>query len=217
MKKKHDIIFNYELVKYFKRKGKLFPCLFLDRDGVIIADRHYIKNPDDVILEKGAHNLISRARSLDWIIVVITNQSGIGREFLNWDDYKSVTSKMISFFEFGNPFAAIYANNLICDSDVNTWRKPSPGMIFQAFKDIPIDKKKTILIGDRISDIEAGLNAKINKLFHVKTGHGLIERKKLLGKEKFTKISNNISKEAGFNKLNLINNLEEFPFKVLNL
>tara|TARA_B100000212_G_C27329103_1_gene513742 strand:- start:582 stop:1256 length:675 start_codon:yes stop_codon:yes gene_type:complete len=216
MKKENDIIVNYELLDYFQKEGRLHPCLFLDRDGVIIEDRHYIKKEEDVILEKGAYDLISKAHSLKWIIVVITNQSGIARGLLNWEDYKSVTSKMISFFEFGNPFTAIYSNSLKSGSSFKTWRKPSPEMILQALKDIPIDIKKTILIGDRISDIEAGLNANINKLFHVKTGHGVFERKKIMEVKSFSKLLNKISKKNGLSKLNLINNLEEFPSNILN-
>ena len=216
MKKQHDIIYNSELLKYFKEKGKLFPCLFLDRDGVIIEDRNYIKRQEDVVLEKGAYNLISRARSLDWIIVVVTNQSGIGRNFLNWNDYKAVTSKMISFFEFGNPFTAIYSNSFKNDSNIENWQKPSPGMLIQALKDLPIDIKNTVLIGDRVSDLKAGLNANINMLFHVKTGHGVIERKKIMEFDKFSIISKKSSIQGDLNKINLINNLEEFPFEILN-
>lgn len=216
MHKIHDIFFNLKLIEILKKQKKLLPCLFLDRDGVIIKDCNYIKKEKDVILEKGAFNLIKNAYEENWIIVIITNQSGINRGILNWEDYKLVTSKMISLFRFGNPFAAIYANSLGPDSKTNCWRKPCPDMILQALKDLPIDLEKSILIGDRISDLKAGLNANIKKLFHVETGHGIKEREsiildkdlsKLIYKESFIKQKTN---------LYLINNLEEFPIDILN-
>ena len=123
---------------------------------------------------------------------------------------------MISLFDFGNPFSAIYANSSESIENKNSWRKPSPQMIFEAKKDLPIDLNKSILIGDRKSDLIAGLNAKIPHLFHVKTGHGYKEREKIL----LDKIlSNNVqSRESNSSRtyIKLINNLEEFPFNILD-
>ena len=99
MQKTKSKIFNKNLFKLYKSEKKELPCLFLDRDGVIIKDCHYIKNPEEVALEEGAWKLIKRAFYSKWIIVVITNQSGINKKILSWDDYYQVTRKMISLFE----------------------------------------------------------------------------------------------------------------------
>ena len=216
MQKIHDVFFNFELIKILKKEKKLLPCLFLDRDGVIIRDCNYIKREKDVFLEKGAFNLIKNAYHNNWIIVIITNQSGINRGILNWDDYKSVTLKMISLFKFGNPFAAIYANSLGPDSKNNCWRKPCPDMILQALKDLPIDLEKSILIGDRISDLKAGLNANIKELFHVKTGHGIKERESIFLEKDLSKIIYKSSSIKQSKNLYLINNLDEFPIDILS-
>ncbi|MDC3232465.1 HAD-IIIA family hydrolase, partial [Prochlorococcus sp. AH-716-A09] len=146
-----------------------------------------------------------RAFFSGWIIVIITNQSGINKKFLSWNDYYQVTRKMISLFHFGNPFAAIYANSSETNEGFESWRKPSPEMILQASRDLPIDLSKSILIGDRQSDLQAGFNAKIPNLFHVKTGHGEKERETIL----FDKIL--------IKDIKLINNLKEFPFDILDL
>lgn len=214
MEKVQDIILNKYLIKKYKKEKRLLPCLFLDRDGVIIKDCHYIKREEEVELEKGAFKVIKRAFQLNWIIVIITNQSGIKRGILTWDEYYKVTKKIISFFDFGNPFAAIYSNSLISGSTKNSWRKPSPKMIFQASNDLPIDFKRSILIGDRVSDIRAGFNAGIPKLFHVKTGHGEIERKAIFEDKTLSKKINLRSNSNSY--LKLINSLEEFPIDILN-
>lgn len=215
MDKTHDIILNEKLTNFYKRKKKLFPCLFLDRDGVIIKDCNYIKDKEQVLLEVGAFDLINKAFKSNWIIVVITNQSGIYRGLLDWNDYKSITDRMISFFKTSNPFAAIYANGLGPDSKNDSWRKPSPQMIFQALKDLPIDLSKSVLVGDRISDLKAGLNAKIPLLFHVRTGHGDRERDALLKNKVLFEYTKNKSLTKG-TTIKLIDNLESFPLKIIS-
>ena len=215
MKKIHDILLNPKLIKYFKKEKKLFPCLFLDRDGVVIKDCHYIKNKEQVILEKGALELINKAYEAKWIIVIITNQSGINRGIINWNDYKSVTKEMLCKFKDFNPFAGIYANSLGPNEGLNSWRKPSPKMIFKAAEDLPIDLKKSILIGDRMTDLLAGLNAKIPLIFHVKTGHGKKERGEILKEKIFLNcMKNNTLKKQTIIKL--IDNLDSFPLKIIN-
>ena len=204
MQKTKSKIFNNQLINLYKKEKKIFPCLFLDRDGVIIKDCHYIKNPELVALEEGALRLIKTAFYSEWMIVIITNQSGINKKILTWNDYYQVTRKMISLFDFGNPFAAIYANSSETSESDKSWRKPNPEMILQASRDLPVDLSKSILIGDRHSDLQSGFNAKIPNLFHVKTGHGEKERKTIL----FDKILRT--------NIKLINNLKEFPLDILD-
>lgn len=86
------------------------PALFLDRDGVIIEDRHHICNPDGVILCNGALKLIRSAANHGWPVVIITNQSGIARGLFSWEDYERVTERMLSLLGPEAPIAAIYAN-----------------------------------------------------------------------------------------------------------
>ena len=99
MHKIHDIFFNLKLIEILKKQKKLLPCLFLDRDGVIIKDCNYIKKEKDVILEKGAFNLIKNAYEENWIIVIITNQSGINRGIFKLGGLQVSYVKMISLFD----------------------------------------------------------------------------------------------------------------------
>ena len=206
-----DSIINEELKNNLKDKNELKPALFLDRDGVIIKDCHYISNPKDVELEDHVLELIKFVKSNNWLIIIITNQSGISKGILDWNSYKQVTKKMIDLFGVENPFAAIYANGVSSEILNNKWRKPSPGMIKHSINDFPIDLKKSIIIGDRLTDIQAGARANLFAAFHVLTGHGKKERKI---------IKKSINNEGIFvdykNSINitLVNSLKDIPTNI---
>ena len=184
------------------------PALFLDRDGVLIKDLHYISDCDDVVLEKGSKSFVRFAYEQGWKIVVVTNQSGISRKILTWENYLEITNKMISLFGDPNPFTAIYANSEGPNSKPIKWRKPSPNMILRATKLLNIDLKNSIIVGDRKSDILAGVNSGINLMVHTKTGHGECERKDVI---RIQKKMNNINNS----KFITINDLSQFPTNFL--
>ena len=198
------LIFNNRI---HSKKINKSAALFLDRDGVIIEDCHYIKDPDKVKLCIGAKKLIRFAFDKNIPVVIITNQSGISKKILTWQDYYSVTQAMLRNLGEPNPISAIYANSYINDSSKDNWRKPNPTMIFEALEDLNLKIENSILVGDRQSDILAGVKAGIKNLIHVKTGHGEKEREKLI-----KNLGNN---SINLNKSNLqyINNLIEFPFE----
>ena len=159
-----------------RRDNNTSPALFLDRDGVVIKDTQYISKPENVILEKGILNLLNAASSSGFKIIIITNQSGISRGFYGWNEYMKITEKILELIGNDILFDGIYANGYSSISD-NNWRKPNIGMILNAKYDFNIDLQKSILIGDRLSDIKTGYDSGIKKLFHVMTGHGRKERK----------------------------------------
>ena len=195
-----------ELVFSYSYQNIKKPALFLDRDGVLIKECHYISSVNQVEIENGARKLVRFAYDYGWHIIVVSNQSGISRNKISWDDYFQVTNKMISLFGNPNPFSAIYANSQGPNTKFKNWRKPSPNMILRATELFNIDIDKSIIIGDRLTDIIAGINSGIKLLVHTKTGHGMKEKIKL---NNF--ISNNkTNKELKFIK---INNLFEFPLK----
>ena len=199
------IIFNYS-----KQKNKeIHPqAIFLDRDGVINEDLHYVKDPLNVKLCIGAKVLIRQIFSKGIPIVIITNQSGISRKILTWEDFFLVNEKIIEQLGKPNPISAIYANSHLSVDRGNNWRKPNPNMIIQASVDLKINLKKSILIGDRLTDLQAGYRAGIKKLIHVMSGHGIKERDEVI-KNFNDGFSNDL-------EIILINNLLEFPFKLLN-
>ena len=71
-------------------------AIFFDRDGVIIDDVHYISNPLDVKILSGVRDLLKKSHKAGWLNIVLTNQSGISKGFLDWDDYEKITQQMIN-------------------------------------------------------------------------------------------------------------------------
>ena len=184
------------------------PALFFDRDGVIIEDANYISNPADVKLLPGVKELLALSSKLGWINIVITNQSGIFRGYFGWTEYEKVTKKMFELI--GNPIniKAVYANGCGPTKFLSkeSWRKPNPNMIFHATSRFNIDLKKSILIGDRLTDLMSADNSGIVTSVHVLTGHGNKERHKILNK--FNKSSKKIN-------LILLDDLTSFPIETL--
>lgn len=184
------------------------PALYLDRDGVIIKDLNYVKNPKDVYLCKGIKNLMKIAFEYNWQIIIITNQSGISKKILTWKDFDSVNNKMMELLGSRHLISGIYANGHKEINNTESWRKPYPGMINTSSKELNIDLSRSILVGDRLSDLKAGANAGIYKLVHVLSGHGKDER---------DLVTKSIDKRGMFFQgkmkcnIKLINNLHTFP------
>jgi D-glycero-D-manno-heptose 1,7-bisphosphate phosphatase len=152
------------------------PALFLDRDGVLIEDKHHLCKPQDVELCLGALGLLLLAHQSGWPVVLITNQSGIARGLFDWDDYELVTDRLLELLGPDAPLAAIYANGHGPDAPATSWRKPSPAMLLAAGQELNLDISASLLIGDRLSDLQAGAAAGLAWLGHVLSGHGQRER-----------------------------------------
>ena len=200
---------HYQL--YFKPFRVSTPALFLDRDGVLIEDKHYICNPNDVQLCHGAKKLLEQAKNKHWPVVVVTNQSGIARGWFDWNDYESVTQRLLQILGTETLISAIYANGHGPNAPLSSWRKPSPGMLLAAAKDLNIDLSRSILVGDRLTDLQAGASAGLPFLIHVLTGHGKKERAAVEGWSKQNLL---LANSPPF-KLSLIDSLLDFPFEKL--
>ncbi len=178
-------------------------AVFFDRDGVVIQDEHYISKPDKIKILPGVKQILKSSNEAGWLNIVVTNQSGISRGYFNWEDYEAVSIHMIEILGDQHPIHAIYANSNSPQNNnyKKSWRKPSPLMILEAADEFNIDLNKSILIGDRMTDLLAAKNAGIKEIFHVLTGHGSEERQNIL--ENFA-----CHQES---KLKKLNNLSEFP------
>ena len=157
---------------------------------ILIKDMHYIKDSKYVSLM--VKEILNYTNNLGYLNIVITNQSGISRNFFTWKDYESVTNKMLAMINIPGIISAIYANGEgpnELNSD-KSWRKPNPNMIIKASQDFNIDLSKSFLIGDRLSDIQAGHKAGVKNLVHVLTGHGNDEREVI---ENYCKLNNSIN------------------------
>ena len=184
------------------------PALFLDRDGVILKENDHLSDPNKVYLEKGVKSFTEFISSKNIPIIIVTNQSGIHRGDYHWGDYELVTKKMLKLLGNRVKIHAIYANSEDRKLQKIKWRKPSPEMILLAQKDLGIDLSHSVLIGDRNSDLEAGLNANIKNLIHVKTGHGESEREFIKNNIK----ENFLFKDKNFN-FQLIESLDKVNLK----
>ena len=188
-------------------KNEKRKALFFDRDGVIIQDIHYIKNPKDVKLLNGAKELLKYSKFSGWLNIIITNQSGISRSLFNWEDYEKVSKKMLSIINEPNLIDAIYASGEgPKDTSLIIWRKPSPNMIFKASKDFNIQLSKSFIVGDRYTDLLSGEKAGIKNMVHLLTGHGINERENVM---------DNYFKSNNKYNLSLIDDLSFFPNKKL--
>ncbi len=147
---------------------------------------------------------------MGWPVVVITNQSGIGRGYFNWGAYEAVTERLIELLGPSAPLAAVYANGHGPEPPPNSWRKPSPAMLKAAATDLRLDLHRSLLVGDRLSDLQAGARAGLSWLAHVCTGHGEQERSAVL---KWQEQLQAMSSEAGPVEVVLLESLQDFPLE----
>jgi D-glycero-D-manno-heptose 1,7-bisphosphate phosphatase len=138
-------------------------ALFLDRDGVINKEINYLYKIEDFELVDGILELCKYYQDNDYLIIVITNQAGIARGKYTKKDFEILTKWMINLFKMNNiTISEVYH----CPhhpefTGVCPCRKPNIGMILKAKEKYNIDLSNSILIGDKESDIDAGLNANI--------------------------------------------------------
>ena len=142
------------------------PLLFLDRDGVINIDSGYVHKWEDFILVDGVVESLIALQNLGFLLVIVTNQSGIGRGFYTEAEFKLFMDRVVSYLKscdvvisgyyycphYVNSIYTIYARECDC-------RKPNIGMINRALAELNGDRKNSIMIGDRETDIIAGYNA----------------------------------------------------------
>jgi len=150
--------------------------IFLDRDGVINKEIGYLHKIEDFEFIDGVFDSIRYLQKKNFRIVIITNQSGIGRGIYTIDDFIRLNNWMIEEFITEN---IKITDTFFCPhspQDDCLCRKPKPGMIKQAVEKYNIDIKTSWLIGDSERDIVAGLNAGIGNTILVKSGHKINEK-----------------------------------------
>jgi len=147
----------------------LRPAIFVDRDGTLMVEVDHCHDPADVKALQGAPEELARARSLGWRVIIITNQSGIGRGYFTEEQFESVQKELVRQLD-GNIDATYMSPDL--PGTGSTRRKPAPGMILEAAADHGIDLTRSFMIGDRNFDIECGKNAGVRTIL-VETGYGM--------------------------------------------
>ncbi|MDB2670801.1 D-glycero-beta-D-manno-heptose 1,7-bisphosphate 7-phosphatase [Candidatus Pseudothioglobus singularis] len=149
--------------------------IFLDRDGVINKEINYLHKIEDFEFINGIFEACQYLESLNYKIIITTNQSGISRGYYTEIDFQKVTNWMLGQFNINNVeiLDVIYCPHL--PSDFCDCRKPKPGMFLTAKIKHNIDMKNSWMIGDKENDIKAANNAGIMNTILVKSGHNVDE------------------------------------------
>jgi D-glycero-D-manno-heptose 1,7-bisphosphate phosphatase len=146
------------------RKSKIInanKALFLDRDGTLIFDRHYLADPAGVELLPGVADGLRRARALSYELFLFTNQSGIGRGFYTLEDTLRCNARMEELIGLPPPLFADVCIAPEAPDQPTAYRKPSPRFILESIERHGLDPAQCWMVGDNVADIEAGMNAKV--------------------------------------------------------
>lgn len=151
----------------------MYPAIFLDRDGVIIENRtNYVREWGDVAIYGQALTALAGINSSPYKIVVVTNQSAVGRGIITLEAVREINERLVQIIEqTGGRIDGVY----VCPhapQDGCACRKPKPGLLLQAAEELSLDLSRSILIGDALSDILAGQAAGVRQTALVRTGLG---------------------------------------------
>lgn len=157
-------------------------AIFLDRDGVINQEKDYVYKKEDFEFIGGVFEALKYFQERNYLLIIVTNQSGIARGYYTEADFLELNRWMLQQFEFqGIRIAKVYYSPYHPSYGTGKYkkdtfcRKPNPGMILQAREEFEINLAESILIGDKESDIEAGINAGIKTNILVRSGHKINE------------------------------------------
>jgi D-glycero-D-manno-heptose 1,7-bisphosphate phosphatase len=145
----------------------LTPAIFVDRDGTIMQDADYCSDPKDVQIFPGVPEALQRLKSQGFKLIIITNQSGIGRGLFTVDQYHAVEAEVLRQLGNGLMDASYFCPDV--PGQHSSCRKPAPGMILQATREHQIDLSRSFFIGDKEIDAECGHNAGVRTI-RVQTG-----------------------------------------------
>jgi len=151
----------------------MYPAIFLDRDGVIIENRPaYVRSWEEVEIFPDAIAALARLVDSPYKIVVITNQAGIGKGLISFQVAADINLRLRQeVAKAGGRIDMI----VMCPhkpEDACSCRKPQPGMLLKAAQDLSIDLSQSIMIGDSLTDLQAGNAAGVRSVALVKTGLG---------------------------------------------
>lgn len=147
-------------------------ALFLDRDGVINHEVGWLHRVEDVRFVDGIFSLCRAAKELGYVIVVVTNQAGIGRGLYTVEDFERLTEWMLGEFRReGVELDAVYHSPFHPEHGIGEYRrddedrKPRPGMLLRARAAFGVELGESVIVGDRCTDVEAGLAAGVKRAF----------------------------------------------------
>ena len=146
------------------------PALFLDRDGTINVDTGYPSDPSAMALRDGIAPVIEAANEHGIPVVVVTNQSGIARGYFGWDAFARVNGRVLDLLAEQNAFVDMVLACAYHEAGAgplaiadHPMRKPNPGMLLEAGRRLGLDLKRSLIVGDKPADMEAGQRAGLER------------------------------------------------------
>jgi D-glycero-D-manno-heptose 1,7-bisphosphate phosphatase len=142
------------------------PALFLDRDGTINVDTGYPDDPAEMVLCADIAAAITAANRAGLPVIIVTNQSGIARGYCGWGDFAAVNGRVLDLLRADNAFVDMVVACAYHDAGSGAlavadhpMRKPNPGMLLEAAKRLGLDLQRSLIVGDKKADMEAGQRA----------------------------------------------------------
>jgi D-glycero-D-manno-heptose 1,7-bisphosphate phosphatase len=145
----------------------LSQAVFIDRDGTIMEDCVYCSDPKNVKIFSGVPEALRRLKSNGFKLIIITNQSGIGRGLITLEQYRAVEADVLRQLGDGLIDATYFCPDV--PGQHSTYRKPAPGMVVEATREHQVDLSRSFLIGDSEIDVECAHNAGVRAI-RVQTG-----------------------------------------------
>ncbi len=146
-------------------------AVFLDRDGTLIEERHYLRSPEQVAVFPGVGEALQRLREGGFRLFLVTNQSGVGRGYFTLEDVAQVHAHLLGLLPGGAAWEKTYVAPERPDLP-SRGRKPSPQFLLDARAEFGLDLARSYMIGDKLIDLECGWNAGVRRSLLVRTGYG---------------------------------------------
>ena len=148
-------------------------AVFLDRDGTLNVERHYLHDPDELEIIPGSGPALRRLMDAGFMLFIVTNQSGIGRGYYTEADMHAVNEKLVAELagSDGVAFEKIYFAPE-SPEESSYGRKPSPKFLHDAAVEFGIGLERSYMVGDKTADLECGWNAGVKQSILVRTGYG---------------------------------------------
>lgn len=134
-------------------------ALFLDRDGTLIRDSHYLKDPDKVEIIEGIGECLPKAKRVGFLLFLHTNQSGISRGYYNWSNVHACNSRMLEEFGWPVDFFTEICIAPEFPEETSGYRKPSPKFEFEMIAKYALEPSKCWVVGDKWIDPQTGIKA----------------------------------------------------------
>ena len=147
-------------------------AVFLDRDGTLMEEVEYCADPARVRLLAGVPEGLAALKAAGFALIIVTNQSGLGRGMFTPAQYEAVQARLLSLLGGGTIEATYFCPDH--PDRATPWRKPAPGMVLEAERNLDLELSRSWLIGDRASDALCGLRAGVSPIL-VRTGYGASE------------------------------------------